>query len=590
MIRHRDSDFRPSIHEDLPFDFPASEDTPLEPVELIPARMLNEYAYCPRLYFLEHIQGEFADNLETVEGRFRHRRVDSESGSTPDADVAAIIPDGDDGSKNRSTAVLLSAPKLGIIAKLDVLEIRHGKAVPIDFKRGSRPDIPEGAWEPERVQLCAQGLVLRENGYDCDRGEIFYAESRQTVTIPFDFHLVERTLDLLRKARQAASSPDIPPPLTDSPKCPRCSLVGICLPDEVNFLRLRDQLVKGSVRPMVTERKDAEPLYLQTQGLSVGKDGERLQVREKGKVLQNIRLLDVSQLNVYGNVQISTQTLNELCRWEIPVCYFSYGGWFNGILQGLGSKNVELRRAQFRAASDPQAALRLARRFVRGKILNQRTLLRRNGRDLNPAVLKELTRLAFAATRARDVATLLGVEGAAARTYFGHLSTLLRKAPDDGLPEFDFLGRNRRPPRDPVNALLSFLYAILTKDLAVTCLSVGFDPMLGFLHQVRPGRPSLALDLMEEFRPLIVDSVVLQLINTGEIRPSDFTQRAGMCALSTEGRKSALAAYERRMQSTITHPTFGYPVSYRRILEIQARLLARNLAGEIPDYPIFRTR
>ncbi|MBK8229585.1 MAG: CRISPR-associated endonuclease Cas1 [Candidatus Eisenbacteria bacterium] len=557
--------------------------------DLLPARAVSDYAYCPRSYFIEHVYGEFEHNLETVEGRFRHRRVDTETGATPSAEDLPDLPE-IPGTSSRSTAVLLSAPTLGVIAKLDMLEIRDGFAVPIEYKRGSRPPTPEGAWEPEMVQLCLQGLILRENGYKCEAGEIYYAESKERVTIEFDFILVDRTLELLEQARSCGSSINIPPPLVDSPKCPRCSLVGICMPDEVNFLRLRDSLPTGSVRQLVTERRDAEPVYLQTQGLSVGKDGERLQVREKGKVIQNVRLLDVSQLNIYGNIQVSTQTLNELCRWEIPVCFFSYGGWFNGIVQGMGNKNIELRRIQFRTAADPEASLRLAKRFVRGKILNQRTLLRRNYKGINPAVLTELTRFAFTTTRAADFASLLGIEGAAARTYFGNFGSLLRKSTESDLPDFDFSGRNRRPPKDPVNALLSFLYSILTKDLAVTSLSVGFDPLLGFFHQPRYGRPSLALDLMEEFRPLIVDSVVLQLINTGEIRNSDFLVRAGMCTMTPSGRKAALNAYERRMQATITHPLFGYPVTYRRVLEMQCRLLARHLTGEIPDYPIFRTR
>ena len=157
-------------------------------------------------------------------------------------------------------------------------------------------------------------------------------------------------------------------------------------------------------------------------------------------------------------------------------------------------------------------------------------------------------------------------------------------------PQFDFHGRNRRPPRDPVNALLSFLYAMLMKDMLVTLIGVGFDPYLGFYHQPKYGRPALALDLMEEFRPLVGDSVVISLINNGEIRPGDFVARAGAVALTDSGRRRVLEAYERRLDTLVTHPLFGYQLSYRRVFEVQARLLARFLLGEIGYYPAFCTR
>jgi CRISPR-associated protein Cas1 len=155
---------------------------------------------------------------------------------------------------------------------------------------------------------------------------------------------------------------------------------------------------------------------------------------------------------------------------------------------------------------------------------------------------------------------------------------------------FDFKNRNRRPPQDPVNAMLSFAYALLVRDLTVAALAAGFDPFLGFYHKPRYGRPSLALDLAEEFRPLIADSTVLMAINNGEVRDTDFITAAGATALSTRGRRQLIATYERRMEATVTHPVFGYPIGYRQVLAVQARLLARFLAGEIEAYPMFCTR
>lgn len=180
---------------------------------------------------------------------------------------------------------------------------------------------------------------------------------------------------------------------------------------------------------------------------------------------------------------------------------------------------------------------------------------------------------------------LLGIEGTAARMYFSLFPGMLRSD-----LAFDFRERNRRPPRDPVNALLSFLYTLLLKDCVTAITAVGLDPYIGFFHQLHYGRPSLALDLAEEFRPLVADSVVLTLINNGMVDKGDFIQRGAACALKPLARRKVIEAYEARLETLVTHPVFGYSVSYRRILEIQARLLARVVAGELTAYRSFITR
>jgi CRISPR-associated protein Cas1 len=256
---------------------------------------------------------------------------------------------------------------------------------------------------------------------------------------------------------------------------------------------------------------------------------------------------------------------------------------------GLPHKNIGLRIAQHAVAASKERALTLARRFVSTKIKNCRTLLRRNAEPLAPRVLEELRRLAEAAERATEASTLLGLEGAAARVYFESFGAMLRP-PETSLARFDFEQRSRRPPRDAINALLSFVYALLVRDLTVICATVGLDPYLGLYHRPRYGRPALALDLMEEFRPLIADSVVLQLVNTGAIRAGHFVARSVGVALTPAGRVKVLEQYERRMEELVTHPVFGYRVSYRRILEVQARLLGRTLMGELRELPPFLTR
>jgi CRISPR-associated protein Cas1 len=544
--------------------------------ELVPARMVNEFSYCPRLFFLEWVQGRFEDNPDTVEGRYKHRAVDRERGKAP-------LPA--EGELTIAQSVMLSSVALGVVTKVDVIEGRNGAVVPVDTKRGSIPDNPERSWEPERVQVCLQGLLLREAGYHCEEGALYYVESRRRVPILFTDELVERTLALVAGLRIVAATDVPPPPLVASKKCPRCSLVGLCLPDETNALAVRSDL---PVRRLTPKDPEHRPLYVTEQGTYVGVSGGRLEVSKHKVLIESVRMLDVAQLCVFGNVQVSTQLMRELFSREVPICFFSYGGWFSGVAEGLPSKHVELRRRQVSIAA--QGGLAIAQRAVNGKIRNSRTLLRRNTKIPAGSALDALKRLADQALVTPSIASLLGIEGTAARIYFGEFSKMLR--PELGLPgePFAFDGRNRRPPRDAVNCLLSYVYALLVKDLTATAFAVGFDPYIGFYHRPRFGRPALALDLAEEFRPLVADSTVVNVINNGEVSASSFLVRAGGVALTQQGRKAVIAAYERRLDREVTHPVFKYTITYRRVLDVQARLLGAHLLGEIPTYVAFTTR
>jgi len=567
--------------------------------------MLNEYTYCPRLGYLMWVDHEWADSADTLDGLWQHRRVDRPGGPK-------LPPSGADADAKpeplHARSVDLSSARLGLVARLDLVEAEGHAATPVDYKRGARPDIPGGVWEPERVQLGAQALLLEEHGYTCERAFIYYVASRQRVEVPVDAALRARTLEQLTAFRATAAQPNPPPPLLDSPKCPRCSLVGICLPDELRLLRPEEPVAtppgeasggrahapaserEPTVRRLLAARDDALPLYVQEHGAYVGKRGDCLRVSLAREVKCEPRLLHTSQVCLHGAAQMTTQALQSCLRAGVPVTWFSGGGYFLGMTRGLHHRNVELRRRQFATASDSARCLALARGLVFSKLRNQRTLLRRNASDLPPQALEGLRRAARRARRAKDLATLLGIEGAGARLYFEHFAKML-KGPAEGAGErFDFNGRNRRPPKDPVNALLSFGYALLTKDWTVTLQAVGFDPLMGFYHQPRYGRPALSLDLMEEFRPLIVDSVVLSVLNNRIVRPGDFVYSAGACAMKSSGRKALIQAYERRMDELVTHPIFRYRLSYRRVLELQARLLSRVLFGELKAYPPFGTR
>lgn len=547
---------------------------------LLPARMLNEVAYCPRLYALEWIHGEWADSADTVEGRSVHRRVDKPSrAGLPEPDAEPV----DDGRPAPVRSVLLSDDALGFIARIDLVEVDGRRAVPIDYKKGRPPDIPEGAWEPERVQVCAQALLLRAHGFDCDEGALWFAGARRRVRVPIDEPLIARTLALRDAARAIARSADLPPPLVDSPKCNGCSLVGICLPDEVNLLVGRGD----EVRPLVAARDDGLPVYVRLQGGSVGKDHEEIVVREKGQETGRARIAETSRVAVLGNASLSTALLHALADADVPVALHSYGGWFRGVFHPASGHNVHARIAQHRAAADPSRALAVAKGFVRAKIHNQRVYLRRNGEDVPEAVLIRMRELLDDVDRAADTAQLMGIEGVAARFYFESFARMIKGPLRE---RFAFDGRNRRPPKDPVNALLSFAYACLVREATIVAHQVGLDPYVGFLHQPRPGRPALALDLMEEMRPVLADSVVINAVNNEVVGPGDFLVHPTGVALTDGARRRFITVFERRMDELATHPVFGTRLAYRRILEVQARLLARTLLGELPKYPEYRVR
>jgi CRISPR-associated protein Cas1 len=548
--------------------------------DFLPVRMLNEYAYCPRLGYLMWVQNEFADNEYTEDGRWRHGRVDEKDGGLDEP--------ADENAPKIDRSVMLSAPSAELIAKIDVVESEGRRAVPIDYKRGSKPDRPEGAYEPERVQVCAQGLILRENGFNSDYGYLWFVESRERVLVDFTPDLVQRTLALAREFRAVAGSGQIPPPLEDSPKCNGCSLVGVCLPDETAALASPGAADGAEPRRLIPARDDASPVYVQSHSAYVSKSGDALVVKDRGTKVAESKLFETSQLNLFGNAQVTTQAVRELCQRGIPIAYFSTGGWFYGLTLGAMHKNIELRLHQYRAAADPAASLAIAKRIVAAKIWNCRTLLRRNADGLDRSVLERLRDAARSAYEAESMEALLGIEGSAARAYFQSFPKMI-KAPGVG-EGFSFTGRNRRPPKDPVNAMLSLAYALLTKEMTLVLQTAGFEPFLGFYHQPRYGRPSLALDLIEEFRPLAADSTVIGAINNGVVAERDFVKHGLGVALKPNARKAFIAAFERRMDQLVRHPVFGYRISYRRVLDVQARLLGRYLAGEIEVFPEFRTR
>jgi len=357
-------------------------------------------------------------------------------------------------------------------------------------------------------------------------------------------------------------------------------------------------------------------LYLTEGQALVRRDGDDcllVQIPEKknGSVVvparkERIPLLKIEEVVVMGEITLTASAMHLLMERDIEITFMSHYGQFRGRLSPSFSKNAILRLAQYRAHADMPTRCELARRFVIGKLANQRTMLQRYYRRFADVEMKQsidqiatqINQLAalplakaYGAQRLASgvhgvegtpLETILGLEGTGSAAYFRSFGKMLSDP-----RQWPFPGRVKRPPTDPVNSLLSFGYALLTNKVASAVQLVGFDHYVGYLHSAVYGRPALALDLMEEFRPLIVDSIVLTMLNKRMLTQKDFVAELGAYRLKDESRKTFFTQFEERLNEEIGHPIFGYKTSYRRCLELQARLLAKYLTSEIEEYPPF---
>ncbi len=405
--------------------FPIREREPSGEVGLIPARMLNEFVYCPRLFYYEHVEGVFVESADTLRGAAVHKRVDAGSGALQPPETAAG-PSADTSTSAarpeiiHSRSVTLGSNRLGVIAKLDLVEVQvpppagdqgdlfaAPDVVPVDYKAGA-PKEEQSAndlWPTDKMQLGLQILILRDNGYCCREGVIYYRATRQRVRLEMTADLEQWILSQIELARQTVNGP-IPPPLVASPKCRRCSLVPVCLPDETRLLATppvdapaamgiddRDATGSGSTpgsslavaasppieppRRLIAARDDTRTLFLNTPGFRVGRKDGILTIKDENETVDEVRLADLHHVALFGNIQITTQAVQTLCDAEIPITYFSGGGWFYGMTRGHGLKNVFLRIEQFRLAGDSGLCLRLANSLLTHPVFDYKVSYRR---------------------------------------------------------------------------------------------------------------------------------------------------------------------------------------------------------------------
>ncbi len=559
---------------------------------LWPARNVAEYAYCPRLFYFMEVEGIHLPSADTEQGVATHKRVDRAS-----ADPQEVDPD----KPRVARSLTLTSKSLGLTATLDLAEINGQTAVPVEYRKGRprridapAPDDPgeEHApsptaepWPTDRVQVGLQSLLLEDAGYTVTEAVIYYAAVKQRLRISVDAELREEALGTLRAAQSASKGPR-PLPLINDARCVRCSLQPICLPDEVNQQRLADEA--PSLRKIWPPRDESLHIVAQQEGVKIGIKGMALKVTDKdGHVAREILLANLETLALLGGIQISTQAVHALADRSIPVGFLSGAGRLIAMVDPLDSVSAEIRKAQVHACEDAARCLELSKALVAAKIVNQRVLLQRNHRGLSDMALEDLLAETERAKSSGQIDILRGHEGQAAAIYFKHFAGMFDSPT---ARDFDANGRQRRPPPDPINATLSFAYTMLTPEAVSALRLARLEPTIGAFHTCRPGRPALALDLIEPFRPLIADSVAITAFNRGELTEGHFLKTAAGCSMTDSGRRAFFGAWGRRMDAEVTHPVFGYKLSYRRMMMLHAKMIAAWMLGEVPTLAFLTTR
>lgn len=563
----------------------------------LPARNVAEYAYCPRLFYFMQVEGIFIPSADTVLGVAVHRRVDS-----PSLALDKKI-DEDPVRPKVVRSLVLTSQSLDLTATLDLAEITGNVAVPVEYRKGcpmrrfesdagndDENEINEQkfeAWRVDRIQIGLQAVLLEEAGYTVNKVIIYYAGNKKRLVLPFNEELKREALEILDKARQCALG-SRPRPLVNDPRCPKCSLQPICLPDEVNHLSALDPEDEMTPRKIWPPRDDGIHVVAQQDGVKVGICGMELRITNSdGKVAKTVPLANLESLSLLGSVQITTQAIQALAEKKVPIAFLSSAGRLVAMIDPLDSVSAKVRKAQIRKLDNPDECLKLGRALISAKIINQRTLLMRNHKSLSKSVAADLAKEAQSAAKAESIDSLRGHEGQAAAIYFQNFSGMFKSPHSE---EFALNGRKRRPPPDPINSCLSLAYTMLAHECVAALRLARLEPSIGGFHVSRPGRPAFALDLMEPFRPIIADSLTILCFNRGELTEGHFLRTASGCVLTTDGKKSFFNALGRRMDTEITHPVFDYRLSYRRMIVLHARMIAAWLIDDIPTLAFLTTR
>ncbi len=541
-----------------------NNDSEYEP--LIRVMALHALLYCERLFYLEEVEGIRVQNERVYAGRALHEEIAHEDGEY-------------------LQTMEMESEKLGLIGKADAIQFRDGSWVPYEHKRGrSMTDFKDGrkvhkAWLSDMVQIGAYGMLMEVvMNRPIVEGRVHYHADNVTVRVPLDDDTRSLVMGAVKRAR-ALRKETVRPPITDNEHaCIRCSLAPVCLPEEE---RLAQNQCWEPIRLFPPDH-DKTVIHVVSHRAYVRRSGNMIKVEEDGQELKTCPIQSVQSVVIHGNAQITTQALQLCATNDIPVHWLSAGGKYVGGLAS-GAMPVQRRIRQYRALCDPKCCLSLTHKLVRARIEGQlryllratRGHIRTNGMTnaLN-AIRNDLK----AVMRCNEIDEIRGYEGNASRSYFGVVNELI-------IPEmqaqFALDGRNRRPPQDRSNAILSFGYALLYRSVLEAIVATGMEPAFGFYHTPRSAAHPLVLDLMELFRLPIWDIAVIGSINRKTWDPvEDFVITKSKTWLSDSGRKKAIDIYERRLQEKWKHSVMGYSLSYARTIELEVRLLEKEWTSQ----------
>ncbi len=534
-----------------------------------PLRIMSLHAllYCERLFYLEEVEEIRVADHAVYAGRRLHAEVAAPDDETPE---------------KRSFEV--GSERWGLYGKVDAVRRRDGHWVAIEHKRGRSRRGDDGrpqAWPSDRVQAVAYAVLLEEAlGRPVPQARVRYHAEGVTAFVEVDQEARRELAAAIDRARQLRASTERPPIAENENLCPRCSLAPVCLPEEERLAAAEPASPREPPRLFPSNREE-QTLHVVSPRARLGRSGAALLLDNEGEK-QKIPIQQLDAVVVHGYGQVSTQAIHLCAQHGVPVQWLTGGGKYAAATAASPGR-VQQRLRQYHALTDPAIRLTLARRLVEAKIETQRRYILRASRA-EPAYrtwcrphLDRLGAVVRQVPHAPAASALLGLEGMAARAYFECLRALTdNRVPEDLRPN----GRNRRPPRDRFNCLLSFGYALLQSLVHRSILAVGLEPALGFYHQPRSAAPPLVLDLMELFRTLLWDIPLLGSLNRGQWQAdADFAVTPEHVWLSDGGRRKAIELFEQRLTESYRHPHTGQSLAYARIVELEVRLLEKEWTG-----------
>jgi len=524
---------------------------------------LHALAYCPRLFYLEEVEELYTQDAAVFAGRRLHTELEKQE-------------------DEEWEELFLESEELGLRGRLDALRTRDGQTIPYEHKRG-RAHRDENkqpqAWESDRLQILAYACLLESaQSIQIKEGRIRYHADNVLVHIPLDDAGRATVREAIEKARSLRQSTHRPPVTDNERLCTRCSLAPVCLPEEARLAHDREwQPIR-----LFPEDDERQVIHVLEPGTCVGRTGEQIKITRRNQPLETVPSRQVGQLVLHSFSQISTQALHFCADQGIGVHFVSGGGRYLGSFDTRNG-SIQRRIRQYTALCLPDTCLELARKLVACRAQGQRKfLMRGKGKaKANERLTKAIAQMKAVlklVPQAKSLESLLGYEGNLAALYFDALPNLISQ---DAPREMVFNARNRRPPKDRFNCLLGFGYALLLKDVMNAILTVGLEPALGFYHQPRSQAAPLALDLMEIFRVPLVDMIIMASVNRNQWDiKADFDIRGQQVWLSETGKRKFVELYENRKQETWKHPATGYSLTYRRLLELEVRLLEKEWMGE----------